>query len=58
MSHKTLDDDTELKLECVRIAITGGYAPTQVMYLAFDMYDWCVEAPNDTQDMPDKSKMN
>lgn len=58
MAHHTLDEDTELKLECVRVAIAGGYAPTQTMYMAFDLYDWCVASPSEAEEVPDKSKMN
>ena len=58
MAYHTLDEDTELKLECVRVAVAGGYSPTQTMYLAFDLYDWCVTAPDDADTKPDTSKMN
>lgn len=58
MDYHTTDETVELKLECARVALLGGYTPTQTMLTAFDLYDWCVAPEEDSTEQIDISQMN
>lgn len=62
MSYQSGDEIVDLKLECIRIAIAGQYAPGVVMSMALDMFAWVVEADEEPIPLGDigvaVSKMN